>query len=341
MGVCKREFGVYDAKTVYVYTLENKNGLIVEILNYGGIIRRLEYRGVDVVLGRDTMEEYLNNDGYFGAIIGRNSNRIENAEFELNGKNYKLFNNDGRNNLHGGKVGFDKKVWDAEIVEGDEPSLVLTTSSPDGEEGFPGNVKVKVTYTVTNDNGLKINYKGETDADTVLNLTNHAYFNLNGHASGKVDGHLLWLNSEFFTPNTEECIPTGEILSVKNTPFDFTTEASLGSRFESEYEQIKLFGGFDHNFALSGRGYRKVGIFKGDQTDIAMEMYTDQVGMQIYSGNVIEEGRVCKGGAVYSKHGGVCFETQTIPNSLKFSHFSNAILKKGEKYNTTTCYRFV
>ncbi len=341
MAISKVKFGQYSGGVVYSYTLENKNGLTAEILNYGGIIRRLVYKNTDVLLGRDSIEEYLNNEGYFSAIIGRNSNRIENSEFDLNGKTYKLYANDGRNNLHGGKVGFDKKIWDAEMVDGDEPSLVLSTTSPDGEEGFPGNVKVTVTYTLTNDNSIKIHYEGESDADTVLNMTNHAYFNLNGHSSGSIDNHTLWLDCSFYTPNTDECIPTGEVLSVKNTPFDFSTKETMGERFKSQHEQIKMFGGFDHNFALNGRGYRKVGSFKGDKTGIVMEMYTDLSGLQIYSGNMIEKDRVCKDGNVYGTHHGICFETQVFPNNLKFSHFPSSILKKGEKYDTVTSYKFI
>lgn len=341
MKISKKMFGECDLGVVYAFTLKNQNGLTAEILNYGGIIRKLVYKDVDVVLGRDSLEEYLNNDGYFGALIGRNSNRIENSEFSLNGKTYKLLNNDGRNNLHGGKFGFDKKIWEAETIDGDEPSLVLSLTSPDGEEGFPGTVDVKVTYTLTKDNSLKIHYIGESDADTVLNMTNHAYFNLNGHAEGHVDGHSLWLDSDFYTPNSEECLPTGEVLSVKNTPFDFTTDDLIGPRFESEHEQIRMFGGFDHNFALNGCGYRKIARFAGDKTGIVMEIYTDQKGMQIYSGNLIEEGRVCKDAAVYSLHGGVCFETQAFPNSTRFSHFPGSILKKGEIYDTTTSYKFI
>ncbi len=341
MAINKLKFGECGGKDVYAYTLTNKNGLTAEILNYGGIIRKLIYKNVDVLLGRDTMEEYLNNEGYFAALIGRNSNRIEKSEFELNGKTYKLYANDGRNNLHGGKVGFDKKIWDAEMIDDEEPSLVLTAVSPDGEEGFPGTVHVQVTYTLTNDNSLKIHYVGESDADTVLNMTNHAYFNLNGHASGTVDGHSLWLDSDFYTPNSDECIPTGEVISVKDTPFDFSTNDSLGTRFAAEYEQIRKFGGFDHNFVLNGRGYRKVGRLQGDKTGIVMEIYTDQSGIQVYSGNVIEEGRVCKDGAIYGKHHGVCFETQAFPNCMRFSHFPDAVLKKEEKYDTTTSYRFI
>lgn len=341
MAITKAKFGEYSEGVVYAYTLSNKDGMTAEILNYGGIIRKLVYKDTDVVLGRDTLEEYLNNSGYFSALIGRNSNRIQNSEFELNGKKYQLFANDGKNNLHGGKIGFDKKIWDAEMVDGDEPSLVLTTVSPDGEEGFPGNVNIQVTYTLTQDNSLKIHYLGESDADTVLNMTNHAYFNLNGHSSGCVCNHSLWMDCDFYTPNSDECIPTGEVLSVKNTPFDFSTDDLMGARFESDHEQIRKFGGFDHNFILNGRGYRKIGRFEGDKTGIAMEIYTDQAGIQIYSGNMIEEDRVCKDGAVYGSHHGVCFETQAFPNNINVSHFPDSILKKGEKYDTVTTYKFI
>ena len=341
MSISKTNFGKIQGKEIYAYTLANKNGLTAEILNYGGIIRKLVYKNVDVVLGRDTIEEYQNNEGYFSAIIGRNSNRIENAEFTLNGKTYKLYKNDGRNNLHGGKDGFDKKIWDAQMVDGDESALVLTTESYDGEEGFPGNLRVKVTYTLKNDNSLEIHYEGQCDADTVLNMTNHAYFNLNGHASGSVDNHSLWLDSSFYTPNSNECMPVGDVLSVKNTPFDFTTHETMSERFASNHEQIKMFGGFDHNFALNGRGYRKFGEFKGDKSGIVMEMYTDLCGVQIYTGNGIEKNRVCKDGAVYSTHQGVCFETQVFPNNLKYSHFPTAILKKGQKYDTVTAFKFI
>lgn len=341
MFVRKEKFAEYNGKDVFLYFLDNNKGLSAEILNYGGIIRRLVYKGIDVVLGRDTMDEYLNNAGYFGALIGRNSNRIENSEFELNGKKYKLFNNNGRNNLHGGKVGFDKKIWDAQIIDAEEPSLVLSYFSKDSEEGFPGNLSVKVTYTLTKENSIKIHYEGESDSDTVLNMTNHTYFNMNGHSSGTVDGHSLWVDSDFYTPNTEECMPNGEIVSVKGTPFDFTHEKTLGDCFASDYEQLKMFNGFDHNLALNGRGFRKVACFTGDKTEISMEVYTDRPGMQLYTGNKIEENRLCKGGSFYAKHGGVCFETQAFPNSLKFSHFPNGILKKGERYNTVTAYKFI
>ncbi len=341
MSIQKTKFGEYGGTDVYCYTLDNAKGLRAEILTLGGIVKKLIYNGVDVVLGRDTLEEYCSNEGYFGALIGRNANRIENASFDLNGQSYTLFANDGANNLHGGKIGFDKKVWGAECIDAAEPSLMLTLTSPDGEEGFPAAVDVKVTYTLTADNAIRIHYEGTADSDTVLNMTNHTYFNLNGHDSGTVDGHSLWLDSNFYTPNTAACIPNGEIQNVQNTPFDFRTAKTLGEGFQSQHEQIKLFGGFDHNFALSGRGYRLAGKLTGDKTGITMEFYTDQSGVQLYTGNVIEEGRKCKDGAVYTKHSALCLETQAFPNSLKFSHFPSAILKKGEKYDTVTTYQFI
>ena len=341
MSIIKEKVGEFNEKEVYEFSLNNNKGLSAQILNYGGIIKRLTYNNIDVVLGRDTFEEYLDNDGYFGAIIGRNSNRIENSEFELNSEVYKLYSNDGRNNLHGGKNGFDKKVWNAEMVDGEEPSLILNIISPDGEEGFPGEVMVKVTYTLTTDNALRIHYEGETNADTILNMTNHSYFNLNGHSSGNVDGHTLWIDSDFYTPNTQECIPYGEILSVKGTAFDFGIDETLGEKFKSNHPQITMFEGFDHNIVLNGRGYRKVACLKGEKSGISMEVYTDRSGVQVYTGNMIDENRVCKDKTIYSKHSGICLETQAFPNSLKYTHFPNGILMKNEKYDIVTAYKFI
>jgi len=341
MSISKIKFAEHDGSEIFIYNLANKNGLSAEILNYGGIIRRLVYKGVDVVLSHNTFQDYLKNEAYFGALIGRNSNRIKNSEFCLNGKEYKLYPNDGRNNLHGGNVGFDKKIWDAEMIDGDEPSLVLSITSHDGEEGFPGTVDIKVTYTLTDDNSIKIHYEAQSDQDTIVNMTNHSYFNLNGHNSGNVDGHTLWIDSDFYTPNTDECIPNGEVLSVKGTPFDFKTKETMGERFKSDHEQIKKFGGFDHNIALNGRGYRKVIEAKGDKSGIVMVVYTDQSGVQLYSGNSIDASRVCKDGESYPTHGAFCLETQSFPGGANFSHFPNGFLKKDEKYDTVTSYKFI
>lgn len=341
MSITKTLFGTHNGKDVYEYTLIGSGGLKAKIITLGGIIQALEYKGTDVVLGYDTLGEYVEKKSYFGALVGRNSNRIENASFVLGDKEYKLFANNGRNNLHGGKEGFDKKIWDAEIVDGNEPTLILTYVSPDGEEGFPGNVSVKVTYTVTSENAIRIHYEATTDADTVINMTNHSYFNLNGHSSGEIYGHKLWVDSDFYTPNNKECLPTGEVLCSKNTVFDFSQGAVLGDRIESTYEQIALFGGFDHNFVLNGFGIRKVATLWGDKTDITMEVYTDRPAMQVYTVNSMKATSVSKNGAVYSKHSAVCLETQAFPNNLKFSHFPGSVLKKGEKYDTVTMYKFV
>ena len=339
MSIMKKDNGEVNGEKVYSFLLKNNN-LEAEILNYGGIVTKLIYKGTDVVLGRNNLEEYLDNSGCLGALIGRNSNRIENSEFTLNGKTYKLFANNGRNNLHGGKIGFDKKVWDAEMVDEDEPKLVLTLVSSHMEEGFPGEAKVKVTYSLSGD-ALKIHYEAVADKDTVMNLTNHSYFNLNGHDCGEVDGHKLWLNCDFYTPNTDECMPSGEIHSVKNTPFDFSIESNLGERMESEFNQIKMFGGFDHNFVINGSDLRLASKLTGDKTGITMETYTDCDGVQIYTANCLESGRVCKDGAVYAPHHGICLETQCFPNNLKFSHFPSSILRKEEKYDKTTIFKFV
>ncbi len=340
MSINVEKYGEHEGRDVYKYTLDNGNGLVAEILNYGGIIVKLVFRDTDVVLGRNNFDEYLDNKGYFGALIGRNSNRIENAEFILNEKTYKVCKNKGEHNLHGGKVGFDKRVWDAETVDAEEPALILTLTSPDGEEGFPGEVKIKVTYTLTKDDAIAIHYEGEADADTVLNMTNHTYFNLNGHNQGTVDNHKMWMNSSFYTPNNADCIPVGEVVSVKGTPFDLRETDILKDRFTSSHEQIKMFSGFDHNFVIDGMGYRLGAVVTGDKSGISMEMYTDNAGVQLYTGNSIDENTVGKDGAVYSVHSALCLETQSFPNGLKYTHFPNGFLKKGEKYDTVTVYKF-
>ncbi len=341
MSILKSLYGVIYGKEVYAYTLSNSSDLSAQIITYGGIITKLIYKGTDVVLGRESLEEYQNNEGYFGALIGRNSNRIENSEFTLNGKTYSLFSNDGRNNLHGGKIGFNAEIWDAVAFDSDEPCLELTLFSPDGEEGFPGNVNVKVVYTLTKDSGLSIHYTGTADCDTVLNLTNHTYFNLNGHASKTtIDNHTLKMFSSFYTPNTDECMPYGEVRSVEGTSFDFRCGKKLSDGFTSKEKQIDMFGGYDHNFALDGRGYRLCATLTSDITGYTMDMYTDRPAVQLYTGNCIEENRVCKDGEVYTKHSALCLETQSFPNSLRYSHFPNDILKKDQIYDTMTVYKF-
>lgn len=346
MAITKELFGTLtNGQDITAYLLDNGNGVSAKILNYGGIVRNLyveDKNGVktDVVLGRETMEDYLNNDGFLGALIGRHANRIAGGEFELNGTKYNVGLNEGKNSLHGGINGFDKKVWSAEEVDGEEPSLKLSIVSEDGEEGFPGTLKVTVTYTLTKGNALKINYSAVTDKDTVVNLTNHSYFNLAGHASGTIDNQILQINSEFYTPNDNECMPTGEVLSVMGTPFDFRAPKPIGQDINADFEQIEMFGGYDHNFAISGRGYRLCAIAKCLENGITMEVYTDKPGVQLYTSNGLPEG-IYKEGAKYSTHQAFCLETQYFPNGMKNSHFIAPILKVGDEYNFTTEYKFI
>ncbi len=336
----KIPYGKVGENEVFLYKMDNGKGLYAEIISYGGIVKNLVFDSMDVVLGRDSLEEYMDNTGYYGALVGRNSNRIAKGEFTLNGKKYTLAKNDKANNLHGGNVGFSKRVWESKAVDKAEPSLILTLVSADGDEGFPGKVKVKVTYTLTKENGLKIHYEGKSSEDTILNLTNHSYFNLNGHDSGVVDNHEITMASSFYTPNTDECMPYGIVSSVEGTAFDLRNPVTFGDGFNSEDPQIKLFSGYDHNFALEGFGFRKFAEVKGDKSGIIMECFTDRPAVQLYSGNVIDEERVCKNGALYPRHGGFCLETQVFPNAMEYSHFPSPILKKGEKYETVTEYRF-
>ena len=341
MSITSRKYGEFEGREVIAYTLDNNKGLKAEILNYGGIITRLVYNGTDVALGWDNFDEYLNNRNCYGAMIGRNSNRIENSEFEIGGKTYKLTPNNGRNNLHGGPNGFDKKIWDAETSDGEEPSVILRRISPDGEEGFPGNAAIKVTYTLTKDNAIEIHYEGECDKDTIINMTNHTYFNPNGHDSGSVENCKLWLDSSFYTPNTKECFPDGTVASVEGTPFDFRKEATLGEKLSIKHKQTDMFGGYDHNFVLNGKGYRLAGIFTGDKSGISIEMYTDLPGVQLYlPGGAPNEKRKCKDGALYCRRNALCLETQMFPNTMKYSHFPSVIVKAGEKYETKTKYKF-
>ena len=336
----KFEFGKLNGEMVYLYKMDNGVGLSAEIITLGGIIRRLIYNGVDVVLGRETVEEYSVNSGYLGAIIGRNANRIDKAELTINGVTHKLAPNQKGNNLHGGICGYDKKIWTSEAVDGEEPSLVLNLVSPDGDEGYPGEAKVTVTYTLTKENSLKVHYEGICDQDTAMNLTNHSYFNMNGHDSGTIYDHTLWLNCDFYCPNAEDLQPSGEILSVKGTPFDFSTPAKIGEKMLCGDPEIERFKGYDHNFILAGFGFRHCIDLIGDKTGIKMQVYTDRPGLQICAGNYLDENDTYKDGVHYPRNGGTCLETQIFPTWNKYSHFIGALLKKGEKYDTITEFKF-
>lgn len=346
MGITKKYFGTMpNGEEVFSYELIGKN-VRAEILNYGGIIKNLWVKAssgeyVDVVLGRDSLEEYLNNSGFYGAFVGRYANRIGGSRFSIGENEYTLFANNGKNSLHGGKKGFDKYVLkEVSVSDTNTPTVVFEHISPDMDEGYPGNLNVKLTYSVSDNDGLVIHYEAVSDKDTIINFTNHSYFNLNGAGNGDVYGHTLWMNCSFFTPASEECMPTGEVLSVKDTPFDFTLPKVMGEAITSDYPQVSMFGGFDHNFVIEGTGYRKCATLSGDKSGIVMDVFTDKPGVQLYTGNGINHERICKGGLTYKKHGGLCLETQFFPNSMVHTHFPSPIFKAGEKYDYTTEYRF-
>ncbi len=340
MAVSKSLYGTIGEEKIYAYTLTNAYGFSAEILTYAGIIRRLIFAGVDVVLGKETLEDYLDNPENCGVIIGRNANRIEKGEFALGGQTHILAKNDGENNLHSGYDGFNKKIWKARAKDGKEPKITLSYTSPDGEGGFPGKAKVSVTYTLTLSNELKITYEAKSDKDTLFNMTSHSYFNLNGHGVKNIKEHMLKVEADFFTPTREDCIPTGEIFRTADTAFDFKEPRKIGEALSAEDEQVKMQSGFDHNFVLNGSGYRKAASLEGDESGILMEVYTDCRGLQFYSGQNIPEGNISKGGAKYEKFGGLCLETQAIPNAVNVEHFPSPVCPAGKRYKSETSYKF-
>lgn len=349
MSITKRAYGKTKAgQDVDIFTLTNATGSKAEITNYGGILVSLFVKDKngkleDIVLGYDNLDGYLKNSFFFGALIGRHGNRIEKAKFELNGVEYNLAKNDGNNHLHGGNVGFDKVVWDAEIVTKDNVEcLKLSYLSKDGEENYPGNLQTTVYYSLTDANELKLEYLAETDKDTVVNLTNHSYFNLGGHASGDVLKHKIYINADKFTVINDECIPNGEIREVTGTVMDFRTAKTIEAGLASDDEQIKFGGGYDHNFVLnvSGKAPEKAAEVYEETSGRVMEVFTTKPGVQLYTGNFIDGTEIGKGGLAYQKRTGLCLETQFFPNAMVHKHFPSPVLKKGEKYNYTTIYKF-
>ncbi len=306
----------------------------VKIINFGGTITEFSYDGVDVVLGYDTVEEYLNSKTYFGGTIGRVANRIAYGKFSLNGIEYRLALNDGNNSLHGGNCGFNKKVFDYAI---DDDRLILSYLSKDGEENYPGNLFLKVTFYL-NENGLNIEYNAKSDADTVCNLTNHSYFNLNGHGNGDILNHKLLIASDYILPINDNYVPMGATMSVANTPFDFNGFRFIGERISEKNEQLKIGGGYDHAFALNGDGFRKIAKLIGDKTDIKLDVYTDQKSVQFYSGNFLDNEKG-KGGKVYKYRSAVCLETQGYPNAINCRNYPSMVLKKGNSYVSKTIYK--
>ncbi|MBO0722035.1 MAG: galactose mutarotase [Blastocatellia bacterium] len=344
----KESFGkTADGQEVELYTLSNANGVEARIATYGGIIVSLkvpdrEGKLDDVVLGFDNLDGYLKEHPFFGALVGRYGNRIGKAKFTLNGKEYKLAANNGENSLHGGKKGFDKAVWKAKpVTVKDGAALELSYLSKDGEEGYPGNLSAKVTYTLTNNNELKIDYAATTDQDTVVNLTNHSYFNLKGEGKGDILAHELQINADRFTPVDAGLIPTGELRSVKGTPLDFTQLTAIGSRINQDDDQLKYGSGYDENFVLNGKAgtLRPAAKVVEPTTGRVMEVLTTEPGVQFYTANHLE-GIKGKGDKTYGPHYAFCLETQHFPDSPNKPDFPSTVLKKGGHYQTTTVFRF-
>ncbi len=344
--VMKQDFGkTPDGTAVDIYTLTNAKGMKARIMTYGGIVVSLETpdrngKMADVVLGYDSLDGYFRNNPYFGAIVGRYGNRIAKGRFKLNGVEYKLAVNNGENSLHGGLKGFDKKVWKA--VRADGTTLELNYLSPDGEEGYPGNLNTTVRYTLTDDNGLHIDYEATTDKDTVLNLTNHSYFNLAGQGNGDILKHVMMIDADKFTPIDAGLIPSGELRRIAGTPLDFRKPVAIGARIDSDDEQMKLAGGYDHNYVLNrtGRGLILAARVTEPGTGRVMEVLTSQPGLQFYSGNFLDGTIRGKGGNVYGKRSGFCLETQHFPDSPNHPEFPSVVLKPGQKFQSTTIYRF-
>lgn len=335
-----------DNKDVLLYVIKNEK-LQVSITNFGArlvsiVVNDKNNAPVDVILGYDTAEEYIENtNNFYGAIVGRYGNRIGNATFKLGGNTYQLEKNNDKNMLHGGKNGVYDKVWD--VKSASENSITLAYLSPDGEAGFPGNVNMKVTYTLNNDGGLEIAYEGDTDKETVLNLTNHAYFNLNGAGDSTILDHELWINANQLTEVTKELIPTGKSLDVKGTAFDFTSAKLIGKDINNQSQQLKFGKGYDHNFELNSKeAFAEVANVYAPKTGIEMKIFTTEPGLQFYSGNFMNsEEPKGKEGKSYPYRSALCLETQHFPDSPNHDHFPSTVLSPGEKYTSKTEYRFL
>lgn len=339
----KRGFGTtHSGKAATLYTMRNNAGFELSVTDFGATLVSLRVPKdgalVDVVLGYDDVSGYEDADGYtIGATVGRSANRIGGAAFALGGKMYHLTKNDGDNNLHSGLDFYHKRLW--QVAEAEERAVTFALHSPDGDQGYPAALDIRVTYTLLTD-GVAIDYAATPDGDTIVNLTNHSYFNLNGHDSGDILGHLLQMNAATFTPADAASIPTGEIRPVDGTPMDFRTAKPLGRDIDADYEPLVLGNGYDHNWCLDGDGFRQFATLTGDKTGLTMAMYTDLPGVQVYSGNFLME-EPGKNGAVYRRRQGVCFEIQHYPDAIHHANFPSPICPANQTHHSRTEYRFV
>jgi len=346
--IIKSEFGqMPDGTIIEKYTLKNANGVEMDVITYGGRITSLKVPDIEghfqnVVLGHDKLEDYLREDNpFFGALIGRYGNRIAKGKFILNGNEYTLATNNGPNHLHGGLRGFDRVVWDINPMESeDASSLRLTYLSKDREEGYPGNLSVIVIYTLTKDDTLVVSYEATTDKETIINLTQHVYFNLSGDFSNTILDHEIVLNGDTFLPIDPTSIPTGEIRNVEGTPFDFRKAKSVGKEINVDYEQLKLGKGYDHCWILNGTGMRKVASAYDKSSGRFMEVLTDEPGIQFYTGNFLDGTLPMPNVGTYGHRTGFCFETQHYPDSPNQVGFPSVVLKQGETYTSKTTFKF-
>jgi aldose 1-epimerase len=354
MEIRKGHFGTLgDGSDVPLYTLVNEKAMRAEITPYGGIVRVLtspdrEGRMGDVVLGFDTLDDYVDHNPFFGCLVGRYANRIAGGTFELDGVEYEIARPDGEEHaLHGGVQGFDRQLWQSWARESWEgPALELRLISPDGDQGFPGTLSVAVTYTLLDEGGLKIDYVATTDHTTVVNLTNHSYFNLSGMQSATILDHELMVNADAFTPVDAKLIPTGEVLPVEGTPLDFRDGLPdgqrIGARIDADHPQIRKAGGYDHNWVLNGDAGRlrlAAQVYEPGSGRL-MTVYTTEPGVQVYTSNMLPEGLPGKDGRVYGRHAGLCLETQHYPDSPNQPDFSSTTLEPGQTFRSTTVYRF-
>jgi len=346
----KKVFGTTaDGKTADLYTLKNNNGMQVSITNFGATVVSIVVpdkagKMADVALGYDDLAGYELNKNYLGVLVGRYGNRIAHGKFSIDGTEYTLAKNNGDNSLHGGIKGFNKAMWEAkDVSKGGEAAVEMKYVSKDGEEGYPGNLSVTVVYTLTNKNELKIDYSATTDKKTVVNLTNHTYFNLAGQGNGDILKQELMINADTFTPVDSGLIPTGELKKVQGTPFDFRKPTAIGARIDGNDEQIKLGGGYDHNFVLSRKAATGLSLAARVSDAVSgrtMEVWTTEPGVQFYTGNFLDGSFKGKGGIAYQKRTAFCLETQHFPDSPNHPSFPTTLLKPGEKYHTTTVYKF-
>lgn len=351
MSIEISDFGkALNGNLVKLFTISNSNGIKANVTNFGAILVSLfvpDKNGKldDVVLGFDSLDKYFDNSVcYFGSTVGRNSNRVKNASFNLNDITYNLDKNErDKNNLHSGFKPYNNRLWNYSINK-DNNSICFSLISPDMDQGFPGEFNISVTYSLDDDNNLKIEYNGISNKDTIANMTNHSYFNLCGHNSGSAMEQELYINADKYVEVDNELIPTGELKDVSNTPMDFRVSTKIGSRINDDFKQFEYTGGYDHSFVINKtkNGIEKIATLSDEKSSRIMEVYTDAIGVQFYAGNFIENNKVVgKENCLYKNRSGICLETGFLPDSINQDHFVSPILKAGDIYNTTTIYKFV